>query len=107
MLRAKRYLLTGDAITADEAYALGLVTEVADTGQSIPRAMAYAERFAGASQQAIRGTKRALHQLYRGSPLDAFFQSNAEELATLGSAENIAAMAALMSGRSRVSAADD
>jgi enoyl-CoA hydratase len=99
MLRAKRYLLTGDAVSAEEAHAMGLVTEVVEPGQSIRRALEYAQRFAKGSQPAIRGTKRALHELYRGTPWDAFNRSNAEELATMGSEESIAAMAALMEGR--------
>ncbi len=64
MTRAKRYLLTGDWITADEAERIGLVTEVVEDGQCLTRALEIAERLAQGPQAAIRGTKRSLNQHY-------------------------------------------
>jgi enoyl-CoA hydratase len=65
LIRAKRYLLTGDWISAEDAVACGLYTEVVDDGQCLARAMEYAERLAAGPQQAIRLTKRALNQWLR------------------------------------------
>jgi enoyl-CoA hydratase len=65
LLRAKRYLLTGDALTAREAERLGLVTEVVDKGASLDRALVYARRFADGDARAIQVTKRALNQYLR------------------------------------------
>jgi enoyl-CoA hydratase len=64
MTRAKRYLLTGDWITATEAERLGLVTEVVDDGQCLARALEVADRLARGPQSAIRGTKRSLNRHY-------------------------------------------
>jgi enoyl-CoA hydratase len=61
LIKAKRYLLTGDSLSAAEAERLGLVTEVVDQGQALARARVYAERFATGPAQAIRYTKRALN----------------------------------------------
>ena len=40
LLRAKRYLLTGDEFSAEQAASMGLVTEVVETGTSRAEAMA-------------------------------------------------------------------
>ena len=61
LLRAKRWLLTGDWITAEEAYRVGLVTEIVDTGQSLTRATEFAKQLAALPQAAVRSTKRALN----------------------------------------------
>jgi len=71
MLRAKRYLLTGDWITASEAERIGLITEVVDDGRCFERAMQIAHRLASGPQSAIRGTKRALNSHYAAA-LGAF-----------------------------------
>ena len=55
--RAKRYLLTGDLMTATEAERLGLVSQVVADGQALPVAMALAQRLAAGATQAIRWTK--------------------------------------------------
>lgn len=99
LLRAKRYLLTGDALGAEDAERLGLVTEVVDTGRSFERAMVYARRFAAAPRQALRHTKRALNQWMRlGMP--AFDLAWAGEILTLASPEALAAHPARRPGGS-------
>ena len=55
--RAKRYLLTGDLMTAAEAERLGLVSQVVADDQALPVAMALAQRLAAGATQAIRWTK--------------------------------------------------
>ena len=65
LLRAKRYLLTGDSFSADEAERLGLVSEVVDTGMSLARATEYAEHLASLPPAGVKGTKRALNQWLR------------------------------------------
>jgi len=89
LLRAKRYLLTGDPLSAEAAERLGLVTEVVDPGASFERAMFYARRFASGSRQALRHTKRALnHWLRVGMP--GFDLSWAGEILTVASPEAVA-----------------
>jgi enoyl-CoA hydratase len=62
--RAKRYLLTGEALTGAQAYALGLVTDIADTQEEArAHARTLAERIASLSPKAVQGTKRAFNAL--------------------------------------------
>jgi len=62
LTRAKKYLLTGDSITAEDAERFGLVTEIAEQGESLARAMEIARRLADGPQFAIRTTKVACNQ---------------------------------------------
>ena len=55
--RAKRWLLTGELMTATEAERLGLVSQVVADGQALPMAIALAQRLAAGATQAIRWTK--------------------------------------------------
>jgi enoyl-CoA hydratase len=97
LLRAKRYLLTGDPLSAEEAQRLGLVTEVVAAGASFERAMVYARRFAAGPRHALRHTKRALNQWMRlGMP--AFDLSWAGEILTVASPEAREASRALARG---------
>ena len=61
IIKAKRYLLTGEWINAHDAEGLGLVTEVVTTGESVSRAWEYALKLSGLQQEAVRYTKRALN----------------------------------------------
>lgn len=63
-LRAKRHLLTGDALKADEAYRLGIVTDLVDTvDEVLPAAWALAKRIASLPPLAVQLTKRSLNKL--------------------------------------------
>jgi enoyl-CoA hydratase/carnithine racemase len=62
LLRSKRYLLTGDSFSAEEAERIGLVSEVVETGESLQRAEAFAARLASLPPNGLRGTKRALNR---------------------------------------------
>jgi enoyl-CoA hydratase/carnithine racemase len=59
--RAKRLLLGGELLRADEAEALGLVSEVVDDAAVLPRALALAQEWAALPAYALRTTKRALN----------------------------------------------
>jgi enoyl-CoA hydratase len=65
LLRAKRYLLTGDEFSAEQAQEMGLVTEVVDSGASRKYALEMAGRLAAIRPAAVQGTKRALNQWLR------------------------------------------
>ena len=82
LTKAKRYLLTGDWINAQEAERIGLVTEVVEEGESLKRAAEIAERLAAGPQTAIRYTKRALNQWLRLGATTAFDYSLALEMMT-------------------------
>jgi enoyl-CoA hydratase len=91
IIRAKRYLLTGDPISAEEAERIGLITEVVDDGMGKARAEVYARRLAEGPQRAIRFTKRALNEWLRAG-LDAFDLSLAYEEVSLQSGDVAAAV---------------
>jgi enoyl-CoA hydratase len=61
LMRAKRYLLTGQRISGELAYQFGLATDLVDTAdQILPAAEKLASLIAGLAPMAVRGTKRAL-----------------------------------------------
>ena len=62
LMRAKRYLLTGDTFSADDAERFGLVSEVVDTGHSLERATELATQLAALSPKQLQATKRALNR---------------------------------------------
>jgi enoyl-CoA hydratase len=65
LMRAKRYLLTGDEFSAEKAAEIGLVSEVVDTGTSLQHATAMAKQLSALRPEAVQGTKRALNQWLR------------------------------------------
>ncbi|MFF5078044.1 enoyl-CoA hydratase/isomerase family protein [Actinoplanes sp. NPDC000266] len=67
--RALQMLMTGEPITAGEAYRLGLVTEVHPPGDLMPAAMRIAERIASNSPTAVQAVKRAV-RLGEGQPIE-------------------------------------
>ncbi|MEU8816612.1 enoyl-CoA hydratase-related protein [Actinoplanes sp. NPDC048796] len=67
--RALQMLMTGEPITADEAYRLGLVTEVHPPGDLMPAAMRIAERIASNSPTAVQAVKRAV-RMGEGQPIE-------------------------------------
>ena len=98
-LRAKRYLLTGDPLSAEEAERLGLVTEVVERGESLARARRYADAWAQAPQEALRTTKSALNETLLATYGRAFELGLAAEERTLAGAEAKAAMRRLAARR--------
>jgi enoyl-CoA hydratase len=65
LMRAKRYLMTGEAFSAEDAERMGLISEVVDTGRSVERANEYARQLAELPPSAVQATKRALNQWLR------------------------------------------
>ncbi|MBB3862151.1 enoyl-CoA hydratase [Novosphingobium hassiacum] len=62
--RAKRYLLTGDIITGEQAFAWGLVTELVENPEdAAPKARELAQRIAAMPAAGINGTKRAFARI--------------------------------------------
>jgi enoyl-CoA hydratase len=95
LLRAKRYLLTGDRLPAEEAWAMGLVTDLVDGPDDVlPTARALAGRMAALPPLAVQGTKRALNRgldARAGEVLDLSFALEAASMASDDLAEAIAA----------------
>lgn len=63
LVRAKRQLLWGEPISGEDAYRLGLVTDLVETPEEVPaRARELAEKVAGLPPAAVQLTKRALNK---------------------------------------------
>ncbi len=67
--KALQMLMTGDPITAQEAFRLGMVNEVHAPGALMDAVMAIAEKIASNSPTAVQAVKRAV-QLGEGQPIE-------------------------------------
>lgn len=85
---AKRYLLTGDCVTADEALRLGLVTHITSAEHVLGEALALAGRMADAAPLAVRGTKAAINKLVKAALNTSFDTATNFEIVTLLSADH-------------------
>jgi enoyl-CoA hydratase len=100
LLRAKRYLLTGDRLTAEDAHRMGLVTDLVETAAEVmPAARALAARIAALPPLAVQATKRALNQVFRNRFEQVFEQGLAYEMDTFVSEDVVEAIAAFRERR--------
>jgi enoyl-CoA hydratase len=103
MHRAKRYLLTGDVVSAEDAWRFGLVTDLVDNAEEcLPAARKIAERIAGLPPIAVRGTKRSLNALLKSRARETFDLSMAYELQSAGSEDILEAVRAFKEKRKPV-----
>lgn len=98
-MQAKRYLLTGDPVTAAEALRLGLVTEVVPDEEVDARALAFARRLAAGAPLAVQYTKQAVNQLVKTALNASFDLATALEIVTFRSEDHQEALAALREKR--------
>ncbi len=96
---AKRYLMTGDSLTAAEAERIGLVNSSVPADQLDDQALAFAQRLADGAPLAVRYTKMAVNQLVKQALTNAFDYSMALELVTFVSADHKEALQALREKR--------
>lgn len=88
--RARRMLLTGDTVTAEQAYGFGLITDLVDAPEAaLPEARKIAERIAALPPIAVQGTKRAFNALAKATNGNVLDLSLMAEVACL-STEDIA-----------------
>lgn len=100
LLCAKRYLLSGDRIPAEQALAMGLVTDLVEMPEdALPAARAYAERLAALPPLAVQNTKRALSAIFRARVEAVFDYGLALELETFTSDDLVEAIAAFRERR--------
>src|SRR5262249_38297739 len=73
--RAKRHLLWGEPLLAEDAHRFGMVTDLVDSGDDVrPLAIELAERVAGLPPVGVQLTKRALNKLL-GARVDDVFDT--------------------------------
>jgi enoyl-CoA hydratase len=97
--RAKEFLLTGDAVGAEDALRMGLVNRVVAPDGLEAAAFEFAQRLAGGAPLAIRYTKQAVNKLVKQALNLAFDTSTALEIVTLQSEDHREALAALREKR--------
>jgi len=96
---ASMMLMTGEAISGERAYQLGLVAELADEGEVLPRALELARRAARMPPKAVAATRRVLRQ-GADLPLDAALAlENREFLLLFDTADKSEGMRAFLEKR--------
>jgi enoyl-CoA hydratase len=96
---AKRYLMTGDSLTAADADRLGLINAAVPADELEEKALAFAKRLAAGAPLAVRYTKLAVNQLVKQALATAFDYSTALELVTFVSADHQEALQAIREKR--------
>jgi enoyl-CoA hydratase len=100
MLRARRFLLTGDTIDAEQAYQFGLVTDLVNTAEEVVDAAGkLAHRLAALPPLAVQGTKRALNQVTQIRAAEVIETALLQEMDTLASDDLLEAIAAFAEKR--------
>lgn len=103
LLKSKRHLLTGDPIGAEEAFALGAISDLVDEpDQALPLAEKLAEKVCALSPLAVQYTKRALNHSMQRAALDHFEFAMALEQYAITSDDLKEALAALKEKRKPV-----
>ena len=97
---AKRFLLTGDPISAEEAVRIGLVTESAPDPEAChAAALSWAKRLAAGAPQAVQYTKQSINAWVKQTAGAAFDLSTALETITFSSADHKEALTAIKEKR--------
>lgn len=100
MVKAKRHLLTGDPLLAEDAAALGVVSDLVDTAAEVlPTARALADRIAALPPLAVQGTKRSLNHVMRLRAEEVLELSFAYEAETMSSQDLLEGIAAFTEKR--------
>lgn len=100
MIRAKRHLLTGDPLLAEDAYAMGAVSDLVETPQEVlPLACRIADDIAGLPPLAVRGTKKSFNQVMRLRAAEVLELSAAYEAETMHSEDLLEAIDAFQAKR--------
>jgi len=85
---ARSYLLTGDQLSAEEAYRIGLVSRIAAPADLLEAATAVASRLASLPPAAVQATKRALNRYLASAETPVFELALAAEGASFDTVEH-------------------
>lgn len=100
IMRARRHLLTGDPVLAEDAYAWGMISDLVDTAEEVlPAARALAHRIASLPPLAVQGTKRSLARLSMARVYEVLDYSFAQQSITSASDDLLEAIAAFRDKR--------
>ena len=94
-------ILSGRAVGADEALAMGLVNRVVATGTALDAAVAWAEELAALPQVCMRNDRRSAIDQWNLSVNDALVLETRLVLASLASGEALEGAARFSSGAGR------
>jgi enoyl-CoA hydratase len=100
--RAKQFLLTGDPVSAEDAYRMGRVNRGVEADALEEEALAFATRLAAGAPLAVRYTKQAVNKLVKDALNTAFDTSTALEIVTFQSEDHREALAAMREKRKPV-----
>jgi enoyl-CoA hydratase len=100
MGRALDLILTGRAVGADEALAIGLATQIVDDGQALAAALALAQRIAAFPQQCMRADRASAYAQW-DLPLAAALQQEGAGGFPVVQAEAVAGAARFTAGAGR------
>ncbi len=98
-LAAKRHLMLGHPLTADEALRLGIASEVCPADEIAVAARRWADRLAAQAPLAVQGTKLAVNAQIKQALLASFDVSTALEIGCFLSADHAEAVAAFVDKR--------
>jgi enoyl-CoA hydratase/carnithine racemase len=98
-LAAKRHLMLGEPLTADEALRLGVAAEVCAADEIGTRARFWADRLAAQAPLALQGTKLSVNAQIKQALLNSFDVSAALELLCFVSTDHVEAVSAFVEKR--------
>ncbi len=98
-LAAKRHLLLGDPLRAEDALRLGVAAELCPSSAVADRSMHWARRLADGAPMALQGTKQAVNAQIKQALLTSFDLSMALEMPCLLSNDHAEAVDAYVNGR--------
>ncbi len=98
-LAAKRHLLLGEPLGADEALRLGVASEVCAAEEVLSVARGWAQRLASQPPLAVQGTKVAINAQVKQVLLTSFDLSTALEMSCFHSADHAEAVSAFVDKR--------
>ena len=92
---ARSYLLTGDSLSAEEAFRIGLVSQVASAADLLETATAVASRLASLPAAAVQATKRVLNRYVASAEIPVFELALAAEGSSFDTVEHREAIESL------------